>query len=218
MVSQNGVPLGRESFRIVRAPRHGTVEILVASGLRATARYVPAEGYRGGDDFEYMGQANITEGMFRFEIPGFELGERVRAMRPETSDRTFDATASRDRELADRSDAVEARVVDERLVADVPLDQPVVGPFQEGGDVAAAALLASCTANVSTHGHTLSAEDLEHINSDVLSFVGRRQLSVSHGLLSIFNLAVKVLVSPGVLLFVRSNISASIEISTSSSE
>jgi phosphatidylserine/phosphatidylglycerophosphate/cardiolipin synthase-like enzyme len=50
-------------------------------------------GARSGDNFEYMGQANITEGMFRFEIPGFELGERVRAMRPETADRSFDAEA-----------------------------------------------------------------------------------------------------------------------------
>jgi outer membrane protein assembly factor BamE (lipoprotein component of BamABCDE complex) len=35
--------------------------------------------------------------------------------------------------------------------------------------VAAAALLASCTANVSTHGHTLSAEDLERIRPGVTS-------------------------------------------------
>jgi hypothetical protein len=46
-------PSGPLRFRIVRAPRHGTVEISGESGLRATARYVPAEGYPGGDDFEY---------------------------------------------------------------------------------------------------------------------------------------------------------------------
>jgi phosphatidylserine/phosphatidylglycerophosphate/cardiolipin synthase-like enzyme len=48
-------------------------------------------GAQTGDRFEYMGQANITEGIFRFEIPGFEFGERVRAERRETADRDFAA-------------------------------------------------------------------------------------------------------------------------------
>ncbi len=46
-------PNGPLKFRIVRAPRHGTVEISAENGPRATATYVPADGYRGGDDFEY---------------------------------------------------------------------------------------------------------------------------------------------------------------------
>ncbi|MBZ0236009.1 MAG: hypothetical protein K8M05_27015 [Deltaproteobacteria bacterium] len=67
-----------------------------------------AKGARTGDRFEYMGQANLTEGVFRFELPGFELGERVRALHPETSDRSFDAermvesrVAPRDVDLTD---------------------------------------------------------------------------------------------------------------------
>ena len=67
-----------------------------------------AKGARTGDNFEYMGQANITEGLFRFELPGFELGDRVRAAHPETADRIFDAerlvesrVAPRDVDLTD---------------------------------------------------------------------------------------------------------------------
>lgn len=46
-------PSGPLTFRIVRAPRHGTVAIAAENGLRATASYEPAEGYRGDDDFQY---------------------------------------------------------------------------------------------------------------------------------------------------------------------
>ncbi len=36
-------------------------------------------GAAGGDDFEFMGQANETEGEFLFKADGFSFGERVRA-------------------------------------------------------------------------------------------------------------------------------------------
>ena len=49
------------------------------------------KGAAAGDRFEYMGQVNPTSGMLRFEIPGFEFGDRVRAAHPETGDRGFDA-------------------------------------------------------------------------------------------------------------------------------
>lgn len=51
-------------------------------------------GAAAGDDFEYMGQANPSTGMLRFEIPGFAFGDRVRAAHPETDDRGFDAEAA----------------------------------------------------------------------------------------------------------------------------
>ncbi len=59
------------------------------AGLNVDAA-LTAHGAATGDRFEYMGQANPTEGLFRFEVPGFELGERVRAAHPETGDRRFD--------------------------------------------------------------------------------------------------------------------------------
>ncbi len=62
----------------------------VLSGLNVDSA-LTAHGAATGDRFEYMGQANETEGRFRFELPGFELGERVRAQQPETADRRFDA-------------------------------------------------------------------------------------------------------------------------------
>jgi phosphatidylserine/phosphatidylglycerophosphate/cardiolipin synthase-like enzyme len=59
------------------------------AGLNVDAA-LTGHGAATGDRFEYMGQSNPTEGLFRFEVPGFELGERVRAAHPETDDRSFD--------------------------------------------------------------------------------------------------------------------------------
>jgi Lysyl oxidase/Bacterial Ig domain len=44
---------GPLSFRIVRAPRHGTATIAAQEGLHATALYAPEEGHPGPDSFEY---------------------------------------------------------------------------------------------------------------------------------------------------------------------
>ncbi len=60
----------------------------VLSGVTADSA-LRAKGAASGDRFEYLGQANPTEGRFRFELPPFELGERVRALHPETADRRF---------------------------------------------------------------------------------------------------------------------------------
>jgi phosphatidylserine/phosphatidylglycerophosphate/cardiolipin synthase-like enzyme len=49
-----------------------------------------ARGDAAGDGFEFMGQANETAGMFRFEVEPFVFGDRVRATR-ELSDAGFDA-------------------------------------------------------------------------------------------------------------------------------
>lgn len=73
----------------------------ILSGLNVDDA-LTAHGAATNDRFEYMGQANITEGTFRFEIPGFEFGERVRAMRPETSDRAFNAERVIDSRVAPR--------------------------------------------------------------------------------------------------------------------
>jgi len=43
-----------------------------------------------GDDFEFMGQANPTSGVFWFEVSPFEFGNRVRQAFPETANRMFD--------------------------------------------------------------------------------------------------------------------------------
>jgi phosphatidylserine/phosphatidylglycerophosphate/cardiolipin synthase-like enzyme len=59
-------------------------------------------GAAAGDDFEFMGQANPSTGMLRFEIPGFEFGDRVRAAHPESADRGFDAEAMIESTIAPR--------------------------------------------------------------------------------------------------------------------
>ncbi len=61
-----------------------------------------AKGAAGGDDFEFMGQANETEGTLTLEIPAFEFGERVRAAHTETADRAFDAERMIDSTVAAR--------------------------------------------------------------------------------------------------------------------
>jgi phosphatidylserine/phosphatidylglycerophosphate/cardiolipin synthase-like enzyme len=62
------------------------------SGVNADAP-LHDHGAAAGDDFEFMGQANPSTGMLRFELPGVEFGERVRAAHPESADRGFDAEA-----------------------------------------------------------------------------------------------------------------------------
>jgi len=61
-----------------------------------------AKGASAGDDFEFMGQANETEGQLHFAIPAFEFGERVRAAHSETADRAFDAERDIESTVAER--------------------------------------------------------------------------------------------------------------------
>lgn len=49
-----------------------------------------AHGEAANDHFEFMGQANETEGQLHFAIPAFSFGDRVRAAHTETADRVFD--------------------------------------------------------------------------------------------------------------------------------
>lgn len=64
-----------------------------------------AHGTQAGDNFEHMGQANPTRGMFRFEVPAVNFGERVRAEGMAATGDSFD------RETAIPSD-VAARDID----------------------------------------------------------------------------------------------------------
>jgi phosphatidylserine/phosphatidylglycerophosphate/cardiolipin synthase-like enzyme len=50
-------------------------------------------GAMAGDNFEFMGQANMTRGMFEFQVAPFSFGDRVRSSFPEFASRTFDADA-----------------------------------------------------------------------------------------------------------------------------
>jgi len=52
---------------------------------------VRAYAERTGDNFEFLGQANETEGIFWFEPLPFNFGDRVRAAHPETASREFAA-------------------------------------------------------------------------------------------------------------------------------
>ncbi len=52
-----------------------------------------ARGAAGGDGFEFMGQANETNGMFTFEIAPFSFAERVRGRWDDAAGRTFDPDA-----------------------------------------------------------------------------------------------------------------------------
>lgn len=47
-------------------------------------------GAAAGDNFEFMGQANQTRGMFEFQIAPFSFGERVRMSFPDLATRMFD--------------------------------------------------------------------------------------------------------------------------------
>jgi phosphatidylserine/phosphatidylglycerophosphate/cardiolipin synthase-like enzyme len=51
-------------------------------------------GAAAGDDFEFMGQANQTEGIFWFEVEGFDFGQRVRDAHGEAAARAFDPEPS----------------------------------------------------------------------------------------------------------------------------
>ncbi len=62
-----------------------------------------ARGAVGGDDFEFMGQANETEGTVYFAIPAFEFGERVRTAHTETADRAFDDEQMIESTVAERT-------------------------------------------------------------------------------------------------------------------
>ncbi len=48
-------------------------------------------GATAGDNFEFMGQANQTEGIFWFQADGFDFADRVRAAHTEAASRSFDA-------------------------------------------------------------------------------------------------------------------------------
>ena len=61
-----------------------------ASGLSVDAP-LTARGVAAGDDFEYMGQANPTTGIFDFEVEPFAFGDRLAAELPETAGRTLEA-------------------------------------------------------------------------------------------------------------------------------
>lgn len=74
-----------------------TKRILVNQFLNSDATRVSSDeplrdrGAAAGDNFEFMGQANRTNGIFEFRVAPFSFGERVRAAFPELASRTFDA-------------------------------------------------------------------------------------------------------------------------------
>jgi hypothetical protein len=63
---------------------------------------IRARGAAGGDDFEFMGQANETSGQFWFAVEPFEFGERVRGARAETAGRAFDGEGAIDSLVPER--------------------------------------------------------------------------------------------------------------------
>ncbi len=73
-----------------------TKRTLVNQFLSSEGTWVSSDGplrERGataGDNFEFMGQANTTRGMFEFQVAPFSFGERVRSSFPEFASRTFD--------------------------------------------------------------------------------------------------------------------------------
>jgi len=61
-----------------------------------------ARGAAIGDDFEFMGQANVTRGMFYFEIPAFDYVDVLLSQRPMFADRTFDPESPIESTIAPR--------------------------------------------------------------------------------------------------------------------
>lgn len=61
-----------------------------------------ARGAAIGDDFEFMGQANVTRGMFYFEIPAFDYVDKLLAQQPSFADRSFDPESPIESTIAPR--------------------------------------------------------------------------------------------------------------------